>query len=250
MGFVYRIGELKPGASRMLDGKLLQIIYRTTPEKLVKVIPPPLEPTPNSHVTLLVATYGKTDFGAPAYNEAGIFPQVKYKDIIGSYCLSMILDDDIALLRGREIFGFPKKMGEVSLQKDGNHVIGLVRRRGKEVVRLTAELNPSPTRQLISTSAFGKVTYTHKYCFNPELTGFDYPPRLVEIAIEEETQEVETGEGQIQFERSSLDSWFELTPEEILSTVYKKVNIILPPARVISEVEPKEFLPYAFARSR
>jgi acetoacetate decarboxylase len=250
MGFVYRIGELKPGASRMLDGKLLQIIYRTAPEKLAKVLPPPLEPAANSQVTLLIAAYGKTDFGAPAYNEAGIFPQVKYKEYVGNYCLSMILDDDIALLRGREIFGFPKKIGEVSLKKDGNQVIGLVRRRGKEVVRLTANLTNSSTHRLINTSAFGKVTYTHKYCFNPELTGFDYPPRLVEIAIEEETLEMETGEGQIQFERSSLDSWFELTPEEILSTVYKKVNIILPPARVIAEVEPKKFLPYAFARSR
>jgi len=50
------------------------------------------------------------------------------------------------VIRGRETFGEPKKLAEVTLTRDGDHVKGLVTRLGTTIIelsgRITGPLNP------------------------------------------------------------------------------------------------------------
>ena len=51
------------------------------------------------------------------------------------YCLSMPVDDDMAMAGGREVFGYPKKMAEsITLREEGSTVIGSAVRKGTEIL--------------------------------------------------------------------------------------------------------------------
>jgi Acetoacetate decarboxylase (ADC) len=52
----------------------------------------------------------------------------------------MPVNDDTAMIGGREQFGFPKKMAEsITLDRDGPHVAGSVVRNGAELLRIEGE---------------------------------------------------------------------------------------------------------------
>jgi acetoacetate decarboxylase len=52
----------------------------------------------------------------------------------------MVVDDDAALILGRELLGYPKKLAEISLVESGSGVVGSVRRKGTEIMRIEASL--------------------------------------------------------------------------------------------------------------
>ncbi|GIU85419.1 MAG: hypothetical protein KatS3mg008_2194 [Acidimicrobiales bacterium] len=51
----------------------------------------------------------------------------------------MVVDDDTALILGREVLGFPKKMAEIELDSESRPMVGTVRRKGGEVLRIEFE---------------------------------------------------------------------------------------------------------------
>ena len=53
----------------------------------------------------------------------------------------MPVDDDMALIGGREQFGYPKKLAEsITLERKSNIVIGSVKRKGTEIIRIECDL--------------------------------------------------------------------------------------------------------------
>ena len=64
----------------------------------------------------------------------------------GWYCLPMPVDDDAAIIGGRERFGFPKKMADrITLDRDGPHVAGSVERNGVQLFVVEGEfVDPQP----------------------------------------------------------------------------------------------------------
>ncbi len=58
----------------------------------------------------------------------------------------MPVDDDTAMICGREQFGFPKKMADrITLDRDGPHVAGSAVRNGVQLLRIEGEfVDPQP----------------------------------------------------------------------------------------------------------
>ncbi len=75
-----------------------------------------------------------------AYHEAGLFVHVKTRRGTGIFCPWMILDDDRALIIGRELLGYPKKSGEVSWDDDGTRIVARATRRGSTLIEMEARL--------------------------------------------------------------------------------------------------------------
>ena len=71
------------------------------------MVPRPLPPAAEPLAQAIVARYPRTNFGV-AYNEAAVFVPVTHKGETGAYCLTMPVYDDMAMIGGREQFGFPK----------------------------------------------------------------------------------------------------------------------------------------------
>jgi acetoacetate decarboxylase len=75
-----------------------------------------------------------------AYHEAGLFVHVKTLRGTGIFCPWMILDDDRALIIGRELLGYPKKSGEISWDDDGARILAKAKRRGSTLIEMEARL--------------------------------------------------------------------------------------------------------------
>lgn len=72
-------------------------------------LPPQLSPT--GRALLFVAHYPNTSFGVP-YHEAGLLLEARRRRELVLHCAWMVVDDDSAMIFGRELFGFPKKMAD------------------------------------------------------------------------------------------------------------------------------------------
>ena len=75
-----------------------------------------------------------------AYHEAGLFVHIKVGRRTGIFCPWMILDDDRAMIMGREMLGYPKKMGEISWAHQDDRILTQASRRGHRLIEMEATL--------------------------------------------------------------------------------------------------------------
>ena len=126
-------------SAEFTGAKMISAVFRTDSGVLGKILPRPLRPPSNPLALAFEVHYPQTNFGT-VYNEAALFVQAEYRGRSGMYCLSMPVDDDMAMAGGREVFGYPKKMAEkISVEKLGSKVVGSAVRKGTEIIRIEAE---------------------------------------------------------------------------------------------------------------
>jgi acetoacetate decarboxylase len=99
-----------PGPYRFVNREFMVITYRTDPDALRAVVPEPLELGPDPLVKYeFIRMPDSTGFGD--YTETGQVIPVSYQGVKGSYSHAMYLNDEAPIAGGREIWGFPKKLG-------------------------------------------------------------------------------------------------------------------------------------------
>lgn len=111
-----------PGPYRFINREYLIITYRTDPEALERVVPEPLK---------IAAPHVKYEFirmpdssGFGDYTESGQVIPITYQGKPGGYVHSMFLDDEAPIAGGREIWGFPKKLANVSFKVETDTLVG------------------------------------------------------------------------------------------------------------------------------
>lgn len=130
----------EPFLTEFVGAEILTVRFRTDPEVVASVLPRPLKAPAEPVGTAFVARYPETNFGV-RYNEGALFLDATYKGERGSYCLAMPVDDDTAMIAGREVFGYPKKIADrITLQRSGDHVVGSVVRKEVEILRIEGDL--------------------------------------------------------------------------------------------------------------
>ncbi|MDF0531820.1 acetoacetate decarboxylase family protein [Tsukamurella sp. 8F] len=88
---------------------------------------------------LFCAWFPDNAFQSP-YREAGLFVHVRTPARTGIHTPWMIVDDDIALIVGREALGYPKKIGEITFTVSGDDIEARAGRRGAELIHMHGEL--------------------------------------------------------------------------------------------------------------
>jgi len=85
---------------------------------------------PDAPLTAIVfATYPDTTIGP--YHEVVVVTACSFEGAPGLYCPFIYVDTDDAMCAGREIWGFPKKLAEITLSVSGETVRGELSRRGE-----------------------------------------------------------------------------------------------------------------------
>lgn len=92
------------------------------------------------HRADLFCAYFPDNVYTGAYHEAGLFVHVKVGRRTGIFCPWMILDDDRAMIIGRELLGYPKKIGEISWDNNGERILTRATRRGVTLIEMDAKL--------------------------------------------------------------------------------------------------------------
>ncbi|MBA7504266.1 putative acetoacetate decarboxylase [subsurface metagenome] len=261
MGFVKSlewITENYPETAEFYDAEVLTIYFETKPEVVERLLPPPLEPFEIPIGFVFVANYPRTNFSVP-YLESALFLQARYNGEEGAYCLSMPVTDDMALILGREIYGYPKKIGKIHLKRNGIEVEGWTERRGVRFLtvhaKLTSKWNDESAQEVFAERIkdnIDLVVYNFKYFPAPGGVGggvgFDYNPRLIREVIQLRPNNVEMGEAELVLQSSEHDPWGDVDVVRVLGASYSIGNNAMLPGSVVAEVDQNEFAPYAFMK--
>jgi acetoacetate decarboxylase len=102
-------------------------------------VPSPLRLASPARASIFTAWFPTNTFGS-VYREAGLFLHVEHRGTRAIFSPWMLVDDDVALILGRELLGYPKKMGEIEFELDGDRICGTAHRRGALILRMEGEL--------------------------------------------------------------------------------------------------------------
>jgi len=122
---------------RMRNTEILTVSYRTTTEAVAAFLPPQLESLGPRVIVHLYRMHDADWFGR--YGESAIQLPVRHvsSDTTGAYSPLLFVESDGAVAAGREIYGQPKKGGQIELGPAGDLLVGRVRRNGIDVVTAT-----------------------------------------------------------------------------------------------------------------
>lgn len=128
---------------RFRNARILTVFYRTDPEAVALLLPPPLEPAGDT-VAIHIYDMRDTDWLGP-YGECNVMIPARLKDSgVAGYSPYLFLGSEVGVAHGREIHGQPKKLANVSLESRGDLLVGQVERNGIDVITATTPYKQQP----------------------------------------------------------------------------------------------------------
>jgi len=110
------------GPYRFVDREFLIITYRTDLDALKRLVPEPLVVEEPMVKFEFIRMPNSTGFGD--YTESGQVIPVSFQGRKGGYTHCMFLDDHPPIAGGRELWGFPKKLGFPHLKTEIDALVG------------------------------------------------------------------------------------------------------------------------------
>jgi acetoacetate decarboxylase len=239
------------------DAEMLTVFWETKPEIVRRLLPPPLKPGKRPLALAFVANYPRTNFGV-SYFETALFLRAEFNGEEGNYCLAMPVTNDMALILGREVFGYPKKIGNIQFSRRGKDAEGLTERHGRRFfqvrAKLTGKFNAEDAQNIFAeVFSIGTnlvvVAYNFKYFPAPEGNGFDYRPRLVREEVEFRPRSIEVGEAEILLRASDFDPWADVEVVKVLGALYTVGDNSMRKGKAVAEADPLAFMPFAFSKT-
>ena len=262
MSFKRPLDEIKKKKEEMrtsvFEGaEMVWVLWETKEEVVERILPPPLEPIERPIALAFVANYPSHNYGVP-YTEAALILRCQYEGELGNYFLAMPLTDDRACFAGREIWGFPKKIADVHFEMKDEQFHGYSERLGTKNIEVrvdfASKFNDEETPNIVSEIEMipkrgkGTVNYLFKHFPHPTKEGFDYDPWLVKQVTKSKIKSMKMGEAEITLNSTIHDPWGEVEVVRVLGGMYLQSENEMFPGEVMTEVDPKEFLPYSYIR--
>jgi acetoacetate decarboxylase len=220
----------------------LVAVYETDAELIASVLPPPIEPGAEPLVKVTVATVdlgrpGLAPFGAGSFSVAA-----RHEGTEGWYALLMPMTTEQSVIGGRETFGEPKKLGEVTLERDGDRVVGKIARLGTTIVELTGTVG-EPIDVVDGT----RTDFYFKFLPAPDGKGFDDEASLVYCHRDETTREARAVVGELVLRDSRFDPVADLPVRRLVSITLAERRSVQR-GEIVSRVPAEWLLPYVHQR--
>jgi acetoacetate decarboxylase len=116
----------------------MTVEFQTDPSVLRELVPEPLIPNEDAKVYVSSAEFLSSGFGR--YLEAHVFTHATYEGRLVNFSMYLVLDSDVAIGAGREIWGFPKKLGRLTLDMKDDVVRTTVERGGITLIDAAVHL--------------------------------------------------------------------------------------------------------------
>lgn len=183
--------------------ELISFSAAVDPDVAKAWLPPPLEPTDPAQGMIFVARYPTTKLGF-GYNEAAAFVYGQYEGKEYSHCAWMVVDDDTALILGRDMLGFPKKMATIEANIYGDAPGGRVERKGLKVFEVWGS-NVRPLEGVPSAMVNRPVVNVMGHVRNK--------PELLQLSGEQTPHWARAVDLEVSFGKSDLDPLYRLGME-------------------------------------
>ncbi|MBU2552153.1 MAG: acetoacetate decarboxylase family protein [Proteobacteria bacterium] len=170
-----RVRQAIKDGVKMWDGARLVLADLPLDEREVaRILPWGMKPADPPLATLFITDYPKNAFTVP-YKEAAVLIHVRTPLGRGIHCCWMVVDDDTALILGRENLGYPKKLADITYEESAGGARAAVRRRGVDVLTMEAvrgarQTAPPPVfaRKTFNISGPGQLMFIHPvWLFHP-----------------------------------------------------------------------------------
>jgi acetoacetate decarboxylase len=179
----------------------LVAIYETDPEAIAAVLPPPLQPPEEPLARVTIATVDMGRPGLPVFGAATFSVMARHEGTDGDYALVMPMSTEQSVIGGRETFGEPKKIGDITLERNAERVSGKVTRLGTTFI----EVNGTVSGTLPNPPDGRRTSFYFKFLPSPEGKGFDAEPSLVYCYRDETTRTLEGIDGEVLLRESRFD---------------------------------------------
>ncbi len=220
------------GPYRFYDREYFIITYRTDPEAIEKILPEPLtfdEPLVKYE---FIRMPNSTGFGD--YTESGQVIPVRFNGQPGSYTHAMFLNDGAPTYGGRELWGFPKKLGQPSLSVHQDALVGTL---DYGPVRVATGVMGFKYEAL-DTAAVAKSMLGPNYLLKliPHVDGSPRILELVDYRLEDLTiKGAWSGPGTLDLRPHALAPVADLPVREIVSAVHIVADLTLGLGKVVHD---------------
>jgi acetoacetate decarboxylase len=220
---------------------VLVATYETDPEILASVLPRPLEP---SSTPLAKVTFASVDIaGMPTFGAGSFSVQCTHEGTLGYYCLVMPMSTEQSVIGGRETFGEPKKIGQVTVDIDGDSVHGTMARMGVTFAEFTGRV----TETLETPEPETRTDFYFKALPAPDGKGLDADPSLVYCTREESVRWVKACEGELVLRDSRFDPVADLPLRTLVGVTVGERNAVQR-GRIHSTVPAEWIVPFMHQR--
>ncbi len=220
----------------------LTVTFETTPDAIRALLPPPLEPTPEPLGAAWVGEIGNSNCVGPFMGTA-LYIRARYQNVTGSYCIAMPTSTPHSVTFGRELYGEPRKLAKIIFERQDEFVWGSAERNEVRFISLRGRMTGSAV-----TGRHEMSTFHFKYALKPDGAGFDCPPALVQVTSDSEVATAERGRGELVFRDSPHDPVSDIPVKQIIEAIYAEGHTYVT-GRTLCQVDPEQFLPYAFAKT-
>ena len=219
-----------PGPYHFVNREFFVVTYETDMDVLREVVPEPLEVTEPIVKFEFIRMPDSTGFGD--YTESGQVIPVSYRGKKGTYSHAMYLDDEAPIAGGREIWGFPKKLGNPSLKVFNQTLIGRLDYESCQVAVATMGYK----YQRLNTKTILKSLLMPNYLLKiiPHVDGSPRICELVEYYLKDVTVKgAWTGPADIALTPHALASVAHLPVRRIVSGTHIITDLTLPYGKVV-----------------
>lgn len=202
------------------DYRRLSLYCRADGDVVSEYLPEPLEYAGDAIEVFVL--YAPDVEGLGTYSEGGVVVQARYGDAVGAHMLTEYVTSDAALLAGREIWGYPKKLADVTLDENGNGIRGTVTRNGVDLIDIeftsgdvsfdAPQLFPRLQVKRIPRADEPGYDVDHVVRLGFEGDSTDFDAASVESRI--------TGSGTVEFGTSPTDPLGPLGPTEVVGGAF------------------------------
>ena len=237
--------EPHPGGVELPPIASLEVVYRSAPDLVRAVVPPPLVVADDPKVHLRFTDIDLDFGGGITWQEhVGWFGvDVTHEGQAGEYPLLIPIDVEKAIAVSRERHGEPKKLAQVTIERTGNDVHASMTRLGVTFAEVSGTVTgPAPVPEPYETRQFW-------FKFMPAVSGrgFDGEVLLVQCDQTRTPDTVEDVDAKVVLRDLASAPLADLPVEELVSVTWTTRRATTAP-RLVGPVDAVAFEPFAAAR--
>jgi acetoacetate decarboxylase len=216
--------------------------YATDPDIIAAVLPPPLEPGAEPLVKVTVASVDLGRPGLPPFGAGSFSVAARHEGTEGWFALVMPMTTEQSVIGGRETFGEPKKLGQVTLEQDGDRVTGVIARLGTTIIEISGTIG-----EPVEVTDGTRTDFYLKFLPAPDGKGFDDEGSLVYCHRDETTRSAHRVDGDVVLRESRFDPVADLPVRELRSITLAERRSVQR-GEIVGRVPADWLIPFAHQR--
>lgn len=208
--------------------RMVALPFTPRPDAAARLLPPGMEPAGGPGLITLIS-YPQSEFHP--YNELVVLLPVTVDGQPGNYVPYIYVTTDEALIAGREIAGFPKKLAQIAWERDGDRFHGSVTRWGATLLTIEGTVQaPMPA------GARPPAAPTFNYKLIPDPAGGVEVEEITRTQLELVPHAQESGQARVRSGSSASDPVADVVPDFEGPFVVMTCDVTIPPGDVAKRI--------------